>query len=110
MSGKEWNDARKEESKPLHTQKFFLSILTVKDNCVNNSWCSNGFFENNSKFDEFTLNFLTCISEFVLPNQKPHSENYLLQVSFYMAQRPCDSVTQQKSEPIYRPILESALA
>ena len=26
-----------------------------------------------------------------------------------MTQRPCDSETQQKSEPIYRPFLQSAM-
>ena len=40
---------------------------------MNNSWCSDGFFENNSKFDE-KLKF-----------------------------------NQQKSEPIYRPFLQSEL-
>ena len=68
-----------------------MSIFTVNDNYVNNSWCSDGFFENNSKFDEklkFAQNFEARISEFGLANQKPHR--------FYMTKRPCYSVTQQK--------------
>ena len=43
---------------------------------------------------KFDKNFVSHISEFESHNQKSH--------------RPCDCVTQQKSEPIYRPFLQSA--
>ena len=46
---------------------------------MNNSWCSDGFFENNENDEKskFAQNFKADISEFVLPNQKPHSAKYL---------------------------------
>ena len=61
-------------------KQFFLSIFTVNDYCVNNSWCSDDFFENILKFDEkfkFAQNFEARISDFGLTNQKSYSTKYL---------------------------------